>query len=350
MITGAIRAAEIEAMEVRRFLSLSEKKTRAIKNILESNTADQVEAPLAEWAKEASSFTAARTYDYVCSIVLLYGLLERFIEDLAEEYLEALVTRLGEFNKLPEKLKQTHFDVTIAQLQRTRDSRYNGKSDAVSLASSLASCLAGKEGFEFLKEPFLHHTSNFRVLVVDDFLNRIGISQASRRAVDTRAYRDYCACLTEKVLIKPDRPESAWDGINDLVERRNQVAHGDLSAVFAPSEIYPYCDLVEAYCGGLLIVVRDALVGTLASEVGLDHGKPIAVHNHTIVCVQSKGVEIRPGTVLACHNGSAWYSISVEEIQVDGQPVNSSPKGIDIAVGLRTDGRCKMEHTVFSIS
>lgn len=311
---------------------------------------DQIGAPLEEWAVEASSFTAARTYDYVCSIVLLYGLLERFIEDLAEEYLDTLVTRFGEFNKLPEKIRQTHFDVTIAQLVRTRDSRYNGKSDAASLASSLASCLAEKASFEFLREPFLYHTSNFRVPVVDEFLTRIGIPQASRRTVETRAYKTYCASLAEKVLIKPDRPESVWDGINDLVERRNQVAHGDLSAVFAPSEIYPYCDLIEAYCYGLAMVVRDTLAETLAPAVGLDHGKPIAVHNHTIVCMHSRGVEIRPGTLLACQNGSTWYSIVVEEIQIDGHRVTSSPKDCDIPVGLKTDGRCKVEHTVFSIS
>lgn len=349
MITGAIRAAEVRIKEVRRFLSLSEMKTLAIKNILESRTEVRVEAPLAEWATEASSFTAARTYDYVCSVVLLYGLLERFIEDVAEEYLEILITRLGKFNKLPEKLRQTHFDVTIAQLQRTRDSRYNGKCDAVSLASSLASCLADKGGLEIIKEPFLHHTSNFRVPVVDEFLNRIGIPQASRRAVDTQAYANYSDSLIEKVLFKQDRPESVWDRVNYLVELRNQVAHGDLSSVFAPSEIHPYCDLVEAYCWSLLAVVRDTLAGVLAPEVGLEHGKPLAVHNHNIVCVQSKGVEIRPGSVLACHNGTAWYSLSVEEIQVDKQSVSSSPIGIDIAVGLKTDGRCKVEHTVFSI-
>ena len=141
MITGAIRQAEVRVREMRRFLSLSEKKTHAIKNIIE-RTEVNFENPIADWAQEASSFTAARTYDYACSVVLLYGLIERFIEDLAEEYLDILLNRLGKFNRLPEKLRQTHFDVTIAQLLRTRDSRYNGKCDAASLASSLASGLS----------------------------------------------------------------------------------------------------------------------------------------------------------------------------------------------------------------
>ena len=348
MITGAIRQAEVRVREMRRFLSLSEKKTHAIKNIIE-RTEVNFENPIADWAQEASSFTAARTYDYACSVVLLYGLIERFIEDLAEEYLDILLNRLGKFNRLPEKLRQTHFDVTIAQLLRTRDSRYNGKCDAASLASSLASCLAEKESFDFIKEPFLHHTSNFRVPVVDDFLNRIGIPQASRRAVDTQAFKNYSDSLIEGFLIKPDRPESVWDGINDLVELRNQVAHGDLSSVLAPSSLFPYCDLIESYCKGLQLVVRDTLAGTLALEVGVNHGKPLAVHNHAIVCIQSKGVEIRPGAVLACYNGTAWYSISVEEIEVERQKVLCTPKGSDVAVGLRTDGRCKKEHDVFTI-
>lgn len=351
MITGAIRVAEARIQELRRFLALSEKKSKAVKQLLASGIDDNAKTPSEEWAAETASFTAGRTYDYVCSIILLYGLIERFMESVAEEYLNALITRTKTVADLPQKLQTAHFELTIAQLLRTRDSRYNGKCDSVRLAESFSACISGKSPIDFVNEPLLFHTSNFRVPIVDDFLNRIGISQASRRATQTQEFVDYNEVQPDKKNIPADCPEAVWDLINDLVERRNQVAHGDVSAVLAPSELHPYCDLVEVYCRALAKVVRDTLAGTLATNVGVLHDCPIQVFNHSIVCINSRGVELRPGMILACkaENG-AWYSLLVETVQISGTTVDSSPKGQDVAVGLKTDGRCKDSHTVFSIS
>jgi hypothetical protein len=351
VIAGAIRSALARIQELRRFLALSERKSKAVKQLLDSAINNNVQTPAEEWAADTASFTAGRTYDYVCSIVLLYGLLERFIEEVAEEYLIALIARTKTLSELPPKLQTSHFDSTIAQLQRTRDSRYNGKCDAVRLAESFSACISGKSPIDFINEPLLFHTSNFRVPVVDDFLNRIGIPHASRRAVETQGFAEFNNVQSEKRIVSPDFPESVWDLVNDLVERRNQVAHGDISAVLAPSALRPYCDLIEAYCSALAKVVRDTLAGTLAQSVGVLHDSPIDVFNHSIVCIQSRGEELHAGTMLACKaEGGAWYSLMVETVQIDGKPVQCSPKGQDVAVGLKTDGRCKTSHTVYSVS
>lgn len=350
MILGALLTAKAKVQDTRRFLSLSERKSDSVKFILESKPQDEPSTPSEEWAQEVASFTTGRTYDYVCAIILLYGLFERFIEDLAEEYLDALIFRLKNFSALPEKIRQSHFKLITAQLQRTQDSRYNGKSDATRLAKSLSACLQDQTPIDFICEPFLYHTSNFRMRVVDEFLGQIGIANASQRAARTQAFEDYNNAQENKKVIPAERPEAVWELINDLVERRNQVAHGDMSAALAPSELYPYCDFIEAYCQSLARVTRDSLVKTLAPSVGVAHDLPIKVFNHNIVCIHSKGVELSPGSILACKTpGDDWYSLVIEEVQIDGKTISSSPPGKDLPVGLRTDDRCKIGHTIFSI-
>ncbi len=350
MITSSLLRAETRIYDTRRFLALSEKKSDAIKHIL-GETNEAPTTPSADWAKEVESFTIARTYDYVCAVILLYGLFERFIEDLAEEYLDAISSRLKSFPELPEKIKQAHIKLTIAQLQRAQDHRYNGKTNQIKLAESLSAGLSGKSTADFINEPFLYHASNFRIRTIDEFLGQLGISQASRRAVNTQAFEEYNKNQADPKIISKDQPESVWELTNDLVERRNQVAHGDISASLAPSELYQYCDLIEAYCRALSRVARDSLAETLALSAGNLHDHPIKVFNHNIVCINSKGVELLHGSLLACKqtNGD-WYSLMIKEIQIDGKPVSSSPKGEDIAVGLSTDGRCKEEHIIFSIT
>lgn len=347
MITTAAAAAITGVDEVRRFLQLSECKSAAVKQILENTNGEMHAAET--WASEVANFTSGRTYDYACATILLYGVLERFVEDLAIEYMDALTKRHQRYSNLPDKLRKAHFDQTVANLSRTRDSRYNGNVDASQLAASLSSCLSDSVPYNFLPEPLIHHSANFRVAVVDEFLGRIDIPSASRRALETHVFAANIASLNESQRILPSRFETAWSLVNDLVERRNQVAHGDTSNALAPSGLEPYCAEVKAYCLGLAQVARDSVAQHLAFT-GLKHGKPIKVFNHNIVCIMSKGATLRPGSLLACNsNADEWYALLVEEVQVDNQTVAFTTAGEDVAVGLRTDGRCKESYTVFSI-
>jgi hypothetical protein len=111
-----------------RFIASSDKKVAAIKEILD--TEPSVGNPAYDWAVEASEFTLGRTYDYVCVVILLYGILERFIEDVAEEYVQLIVSKTASYGRLPEKMRSTHFDLTVLHLQRTSDSRYDGLASA----------------------------------------------------------------------------------------------------------------------------------------------------------------------------------------------------------------------------
>ncbi len=351
MIHSALKSALKRINDTRKFLELSEKKPLVIKHIIESEE-DHYKGIPQDWANETATFVHGRTYDYACAIILLYGLFERFMEEVAEEYLNALTSNFNNYEDLPSTVKSSYFELTLSQLQRTQDPRYHGKNDAINLTRSLLSCMSNEPLTNFINEPFIHHTSNFRIKTVDLFLGKIGIKNASQRAAETDIFQDYNERLTEKKVIQDNRKESLWNSIDDLVERRNQVAHGELSNYLASSELFPFCDIVETYCNALNKVILNSLIEVLAEPKGVCHNNPIAVHNHIIVCINSNGAEIKPGSMLACKdtNGN-WYALSVDSVQIDKSQVSSSPKGQNVQVGLKTSGgRCKEEHIVYSLS
>jgi hypothetical protein len=148
-----------------------------------------------------------------------------------------------------------------------------------------------------------------------------------------------------------DRPEVTLDLVNDLVTRRNQVAHGDTSNTLGPSELVPYCRQVEAYCRALSTVLYEAFIGHVAENYGFDHGFPIAVYNHNIVCIQSNGMELRTGSMLALQRpDQTWYPVKIVRIEIDRVAVENVPAGNNEKVGLEIDGRCKEKYRVNSIT
>ena len=329
-----------------RFIESSDQKSAAIKSILDAGP--NIGNPAYHWALGASEFTPGRTYDYVCAVILLYGILERFIEDVTEEYVQLNVAKTASYGLLPEKMRSTHFDLTVLHLQRTSDGRYDGLASASELTTCLAACLAGDVPYRFISESITHHTANFRTPVIDDFFGRLGISGISRRCISTQYFVEHLE--TTGISASTERPEAALDLVNDLVMRRNQVAHGDMNNAIRPSDLLPYCEQVKAYCVSIAELLYESFVGYVAQGSGVDHGKPISVFNNNIVCIQTRGTVLMLGTQLAIQRtDESWYYAEVLGIQMDHAEIEQTPAGEDVAVGLRINARCKSTYRVKSI-
>lgn len=339
----ALSAALAAIDEVRRFVGISNQEVEVVRQLLDLKP--PLKAPASVWLRDVVEFRNKKKYDYVCAVVLIYGALERFIEDSVEEQITALCGATKSYAELPERLRVAHFNHFVTHLQRTRDARYDGNATAERLAAAFAGCLEGKVPYELIAESLRHHTANFRPAVVDEYYGRVAVDAASRRAVATDAFSKYLQSLGTVAPV--ERPEAVLDLIVELVSRRNEVSHGDITNTLAPSELMPYCDQVEAYCRGLAEVLEAHLLAHLVGFYGVDHGYPIAVFNHKIVCVQSRGELISVGSVLAVQRtDGSWYAATVVNVQVDGNDVLTTPKDEDVKVGLEIDRRCKRDYRV----
>lgn len=345
MIQTTLAAWSAAVSDVRLYIEIAERRVEAVKEILALTPS--LEGVLANWAQEVSKFQGGRRFDYVSAVISLYGAYERFVEDVAEAYLTSLADAAPKYTYLPEKLRAAHFSQVLSHLQRTRDTRYDGRASAQELAVAFANCLSDSSPFEFLVESLLHHTANFRTNVVDDYFGRIGVESASRRAVKSRAFASYMDGVGKAV--SDDRPEAALDLVGDLVSRRNEVAHGSSDNILGPNELGAYCDQVDAYCQGIAAVLEETLLEYLFGLYGVDHGKPVEVYNHNIVCVRSKGRVLAIGDVLVFkRTDESLYSSRIAGIELNGCPIEEAPEGRDVIVALKIDGRCKTSYSVHS--
>ncbi|MBK8285917.1 MAG: hypothetical protein IPK97_14165 [Ahniella sp.] len=257
-LPDALRSIE----NVRRFIRSSESKVSAVKHIL--SISEDIARCASTWARDVAEFDEGRKYDFACAVIMLYGAMERFVEDSAEEAIAGLLRVTESYEDLPARLRTVHFDLTLTHLARTRESRYDRRIGAQELVQALSSCLSSNCPFEFITDSMLHHSANFRVQIVDDFYARLDLSSASILAIESTPFQAYLTSLG--ITVSSGRPEAILDRINLLVSMRNEVAHGDMRNILAPSELMPYCDQLEAYCRGLSDALDSHVVSLCTQE------------------------------------------------------------------------------------
>ena len=278
-------------------------------------------------------------------IVLLYGSLERYIEDLAEEYLNAYKDSLNDFSDFPKRIQETHFDVTLEYLKLSATSYYRGNATKSDLARSIYTCHDEKQVGHFITEPFLRHTSNFRISAIDDFFNRIGAPSVLRSSA---ARREASGFIQETGFqVSEGRHERLWSRLDELVEDRNRIAHGDLSNIASSTTISDYCSLLSALAICLNAQIRDVYCSHFLNSHGRKIGNPVAIFSNGIFGIRTAGVPIEVDSMLCCENSEGFtHSLKVLEIHVDGKPAERTPNGEDVQVGLKVDGICRRNHTI----
>src|ERR1019366_8539513 len=125
--------------------------------------------------------------------------------------------------------------------------------------------------------------------------------------------------------------------VNDLANRRNDVAHGTLVDELLSREILRnYIDFIESYASGLALAVYErSLPFMLKRSVAL--GAAITVIDHRIVCVNLPMGKITVGDTLIAktqdtsrpYKGGPIKEIEVNHVQLD--TINGGP-GVQIGM------------------
>lgn len=328
---------------IRAFLELSDKKVEAVKAIRSGGGPDEAK----EYADRIASFPEARTYDYVCSIILIYGAYETCIEEIMTWYVAGLSRVFEKYSEFPEAFRKAHFSGTLRLLERTQDKRYAGADQAIDVAKALVNCLEDTDEFDIAEGALVPHSNNFWRWYVDEYFKAVGVTNITNRAARHPAVQQFFEELGEPITIPSSSPGAIFEDIDNLVQRRNQVAHGDISDALANNVIGSLLTRVHAYCFGIYMVLGDEIVSHAITREDLSVGNPIAVYNNNIVCFWSCGLRVANGTVLALRdaNGSVRHEV-VQNIQIDGKDVEYVELGKDVAIGVRIRGRAKENEVV----
>ncbi len=200
-----------------------------------------------------------RRIDYAAFIVGLYAAFERFVEDLVWSHAE-LAASSAVYIDLPDGLRGKHLRASAELLARGRlgEGRYAGLT-SVDVVSNLHSCLSGTTPYRLNRPAIVQHETNLRAATVHEVFAAVGVEGVNDAARRSQPFLRWYAEHND-IESPPDPfvPATLIElRVNDLVERRNQVAHngGALTDALGAAEMGELLKFIRAYGHALFTVV-----------------------------------------------------------------------------------------------
>lgn len=173
--------------------------------------------------------TSTKQYIYTVSIVSLYGLLERLVDNL----LIGFVVHLEKFSKLfdglPEVIRKNHLPYSLALAEALLKDSFRTETTHEKVIANLHSCLSGSTAYKLNGSAFALHRGNINLNRISEMLAGVGVQNHLKRVVRTPTFSHFLSGMEpERNIRKLNDSElkSLFDPIDDLVERRNGVSHG----------------------------------------------------------------------------------------------------------------------------
>lgn len=205
------------------------KHIQQVDNLIDLNISNK--PVFEEFRNHIHSFSRdKKMFEYKAIIISLYGLLEKHINLWIKEYLKCF-SQLVMYNNLPKEIRKQHFDRTMKLISIVRDKRqakYNNLKDN-DILHNLSDCIKNPQRYNLNLDAFTLQTGNLTHQKVKELFQTIGISQEF-----TKRYID---------------DHDLFGKINDLVERRNIIAHGaKTDNLLGLSELDSYIQFLDEYC------------------------------------------------------------------------------------------------------
>ena len=286
--------------------------------------------------REVSAPAARHEFYYRATVVSLYGLLEQFIENLLIEVVQRLCQIAPRYDVLPENIRANHLPLTLEVLARLSTGKYQGKANERTLVKGLHSCYADGDAFILNDIVFAYHTANYRAEVIRQSFERIGVRLEKL---------DSESLLRDSMSTHFPDERNLFFVIDDLAERRNEVAHGSISQLLSIDLLHSYIDVIEAYSASLMHFATSWLIKFAIPIMGSELGRPSNVFRHKIAGYASSALPIAEGDVIAIvDGGSVARCTIIRSLMVGNKPVSSAPAGS--SVGIDTCGhltaRCRL--------
>ncbi|MEJ9143542.1 MAE_28990/MAE_18760 family HEPN-like nuclease, partial [Bacillus thuringiensis] len=277
-------------------------------------------------------------------IISLYGYFENFIEELIKAYIQSLRSFISEFQDMPQNIVENHNQLSAQLIQNISIPKYQGIVSEEKIVSNMASCLSG-EYYTINVDAYTYHKANFRENVINEFFSKVGIENISSLILRYPLFNDY---LIENEIDK----SIAFNIINDLADRRNQVAHGSVDSILDKDILSQYVEFLDIYCNSLYSVL---FMNTLNYRVSKNIHQyclhsPIEVFGRAIVCFKIVNTHIQLGdTLYAKTNNLAepiryGTIISMRLNDVEVSEVKEDQEGL---ISIKVDCKVNMSYEYF---
>lgn len=200
-----------------------------------------------------------KTFEYKAIIISLYGLIEKYIELWVQEYLNC-ISKLIPYNKLANTISEKHFVLSLKLINiiiEGRSDKYkNLKKDTI--LNNLNNCTVAPQNYKFNTAAFIIQSGNLKHTRIEEIFKNIDIPIGKLLIKD----KDLIDAIGINTLrISNTEPEVLFSKLNEIVDRRNTIAHGGIiDNILSLPEIEPYIEFLEKYCIAIFNILEELFV------------------------------------------------------------------------------------------
>ncbi len=282
---------------------------------------------------EASDTTNWRVIDHCAAVTRSYALFESFVMEVLREYLAFLsgAYKMSAFG--PDfAIRYTRGIGKILQDQHKH--RYRNLNIAT-VITGVSEALGDKDGYHIQAEALLRTEQNLRMAELHRLFNDCGLTGLESWVGSHAAVQAFFA---QQARLS----DTASSELKQIVDYRNEAAHGDVDDVLGPDVLIEFTYFFEAMCRSLLDVVqydtirrakelnRATVVGRISERLRDD-----------IVVAKVANATLTVGDKLYVFKKGLTMVAEVRSIQLDDEDVETVTAIAEIEVGLRLGVRAR---------
>jgi hypothetical protein len=351
-VRSALLEFERAASDLKSLLERNRLEERILSRSGRESLPSDLDELLADYRKCVEPFSL-RQVQYSTQLVLLYGAFERLIVGLLVGVGDALSGLVPEFDLLPARVRENHRRKSLDALRdETWLSRQADPKLPSRLIENLSSCENGLSNYALNSLAYARHSANFRKSQIDEAFRDLDVDELCLRATSTEHFKSY--------LQEGSRSTGLLDGslgaIDDLAERRNEIAHGSPSQLLNLDELTAYLDFFLAFSRAAYIALRQHLAQFVVGHHAQSLGVMQKVHYRQVTCLDTgilpEGTWIEVGDLVALRlSGRAGFELgSIVRLRLDSGDVSGFRAQEGLTVCIETDLRLRESKDLYLVT
>ncbi|MBG1265703.1 MAE_28990/MAE_18760 family HEPN-like nuclease [Nostoc sp. WHI] len=314
---------------------------------------EQVKSSLNKLEDHYRSFgTDKKIFEYKASIISLYGLLEKYVETWIKEYLDSLSSLVIEYNKIDEKIRSNHFELSL-KLINTIISREIVKYQHITkeqVLGKLNECIVNPTSYKFNTEAFVLLSGNLKHQQIVKLFELININ-LKELLKKNKSFIEYIEYEKQTPNIANLKTDNLYNKINELVERRNHIAHGsEILDILSISELELYIQFLEKYCQAIFETLAEEFIKQESiytfTKIGVD--KISNIYNNRILAFEIENCTIKIGDMLIIETAeSKFYKTPILTIQLNSKPYQELPISEKTKIAVSVAHKIKQNQTFY---
>lgn len=281
-----------------------------------------------------------KQFDFNSHIISIYGAYEHFVEQLCTKYLEKICSITTSYDLLPTEIQKNNLNKTL-EIIKQLEFRKNKNIRPEKLIEILHKNI--NENSSILNiEAFKNHNANFRISVLDNYFNEIGIKNTSSLI---RQYEPLKSYLENNVSDFASKKNSVvFQILEHICDLRNDIAHGVSNIqLLNKSILFDYIDFMKTFTESLFELTNNNYLSKVF-ELNNEDLNVLKIFNKKVLCFNTNGRIINKNSKILIKSENQFPNVFISniiDIEHNKTSILNTNKNNHIDIGVQLDKKIK---------